>query len=231
MRDDLYQEALHEPFLASLGGANLEEPLRRYAEEILRWNRSFNLVSRKSVETTISRLIFESLALGKILRDRKLGANITALDLGSGAGFPAVPLKALEPDWEYHLVEIREKRCFFLERLGPILGWKGYFVHRRDVATLAGPFPGEIPEGPAALRFDLITAKAVGSIPGMSQTIESLLSGGGIFATYSTGTDRGSPFGGGSELNEARREEVVSERFPPFSIRVFEKVRGSPSRE
>jgi 16S rRNA (guanine(527)-N(7))-methyltransferase RsmG len=234
---EVLDPVLREPFLEPVETELLRPVLLRYWEEILVWNRRFNLVSRRTAVPTLARLTLESLALGRALERRRAGGlGGPVLDLGSGAGFPAVPLRALHPDLEFHLVEIREKKAFFLERLGRLLGWTGFHVHRRDVATLAGPFPGEIPEGPAAIRFPVVTGKALGSIPGLERSVAALLAPGGVFATYAgveeaeeawAGSAGRAGAGPGGGLEPDGEERVDPEGFRPFRLLYYRRAGGA----
>ncbi len=66
------------------------------------WNAKVNLVSRKDIDNLYERHVLHSLAIAKLLRF-KPGAEI--LDVGTGGGFPGVPLAILMPDVKFHLID------------------------------------------------------------------------------------------------------------------------------
>lgn len=108
--------------------------LDRYLEELGRWAARTNLVGsadRGALETHVA----DSLAAAPQLPN---GARL--VDLGSGAGFPGVPLAIARPDLEVTLVEIRERRAHFLRHVIRTLGLKVAVARVRIEEPLAEPF-------------------------------------------------------------------------------------------
>src|SRR6478752_3153378 len=68
----------------------------------IEWNEKINLISRKDVDLLYERHILHSLAIGKII-SFKDGTSI--LDVGTGGGFPGIPLAILFPECQFHLVD------------------------------------------------------------------------------------------------------------------------------
>lgn len=66
------------------------------------WNAKVNLVSRKDIDNLYERHVLHSLAIAKLLRFN-IGAEI--LDVGTGGGFPGIPLAILMPDVSFHLID------------------------------------------------------------------------------------------------------------------------------
>ncbi len=87
------------------------DPLDLYLEELRRWGARTNLVGSTS-PGALARHVDDSLAAAEHLPS---GARV--VDLGSGAGFPGVPLALRRPDLSMHLVEIRERRVNFLRHV------------------------------------------------------------------------------------------------------------------
>jgi 16S rRNA (guanine(527)-N(7))-methyltransferase RsmG len=85
------------------------QPLKNLAVLLLKWNVAHNLVSRKMNLEQIIDLLWESSAFLPFLPH---GAQV--VDLGSGAGIPALPLAVLRPDLKITALEPREKRCVWL---------------------------------------------------------------------------------------------------------------------
>ena len=87
--------------------------LARYLEILLKWNKRINVTGLKEPGGVIESLFMESLFPLKYVHfeDKKL------LDVGSGAGFPGLVLKASIPSLDLTLIEPREKKVFFLEEL------------------------------------------------------------------------------------------------------------------
>lgn len=100
-----------EEGVSVLGMALEAESLERLlslAELLAEWARQLNLTAHRTPEAIVRRLVLDALALGQHLppADR-------IVDLGSGAGFPGLPLAVLRPDAEVLLVEARERRHHF----------------------------------------------------------------------------------------------------------------------
>ena len=71
------------------------------------WNEQINVISRKDIENLTERHILHSLAIAKYI-DFAPGSSV--LDLGTGGGFPGIPLAILYPDVNFHLVDARNKK-------------------------------------------------------------------------------------------------------------------------
>ncbi len=102
--------SLLEAYFPEIG----EGPVRKlllFYREVLKWNTGINLVSRKEPGRTVIRLILDSLFLLKVLE-----GNERALDIGSGAGFPGVPLLIVS-GMSMVLAEARRKRAAFLNHV------------------------------------------------------------------------------------------------------------------
>ena len=84
--------------------------LDSYLDLLVKWNGKINLTSEKTPSEILHRHIFDSLQYARVISPKD---NI--MDIGSGAGFPGVPLKIVYPSLALTLVESQRKRCSFLE--------------------------------------------------------------------------------------------------------------------
>ena len=95
---------------------NLENPcfvelkIRLYLDLLVKWNYKINLTAEKDPDSILKRHVFDSLQYARVLQP-----NFRVMDIGSGAGFPGIPLKILFPELNLVLVESQRKRCSFLE--------------------------------------------------------------------------------------------------------------------
>jgi len=144
---------------------------RIYLMELDHWNQRINLTGLKSNERMVIELLLDSLIPAPFLPDTG-----RMLDVGSGAGFPGIPLKIYKPRLEIHLLETNSKKVSFLKQVIRLLGLKGIHVIKgrieRDEATLH-------PDG-----YPLITARA---LAGLHQTIEwcsPFLLPGGLLVSF-----------------------------------------------
>ncbi|MBN2029133.1 16S rRNA (guanine(527)-N(7))-methyltransferase RsmG [bacterium] len=97
----------------------------RYRQLLILWNQKINLISRNDESRIVSKHFLESLGLVKVVL---FPQGTTVLDLGTGAGFPGVPLKIIRPDIHMVLVESKKKKILFLKKLVEELGLTGVEV-------------------------------------------------------------------------------------------------------
>jgi 16S rRNA (guanine(527)-N(7))-methyltransferase RsmG len=119
-----------------------------------KWNRRVNLTSSSRAEDLVP-LVEESLWAAQVYRQRKRGERgWKHLDIGTGSGFPAVPLKIVNPSLQLTLLESRERKAFFLERVARDLCLEGVQVHCRRLSDyLSG--------ADAAAEWDTVSWKAI----------------------------------------------------------------------
>jgi len=86
------------------------EQLYRHYQLLVRWNRVLNLTSIVNVEEMVVRHYCESLFLGLHLPLEP----VSVLDVGSGAGFPGIPMAILRPDCRFALAESHQRKAVFL---------------------------------------------------------------------------------------------------------------------
>ena len=95
------------------------------------WGRRMNLTGLKDEEAIVNRHFLEPIAISDLLGD-----DGKLVDLGSGNGFPAVPLKVMHPGLDLVLVEASEKKSAFLWAVIREIGLKGTRVETRRVARV-----------------------------------------------------------------------------------------------
>jgi len=123
----------------------------RYLIELKEWNRRINLTSIKDDKGIIIRHFLDSLTLVPMVRPFK-----TLLDIGSGAGFPGMPLKITVPSLKVTLLEATGKKVFFMRHVIRVLGLK-------DIEAVHGR--AEDPHIQERLgAFDVVTSRAWGGL-------------------------------------------------------------------
>jgi len=111
---------LLEPFI-ELDETRLRA-ISTYIDLLLKWNARINLTAIREPGEIVQRHFGESLFAAKHLLEQKLPQ--TAIDLGSGAGFPGVPFALLAPEVQVTLIESQQKKATFLKELVHALGLK-----------------------------------------------------------------------------------------------------------
>lgn len=150
-----------------LGPAELDR-FAMYHREILLWNRRINLVSERSAQEIVIRHFLDSLTPAPFL-DRPDGALI---DLGSGGGFPGIPLRIAVPGLQLTLVEASRKKSSFLSHVVRTLRLDGVQVIRERVEELTA---GKALAG----RFDTLISRAAFKLPDLIRTASFFLKPGG----------------------------------------------------
>lgn len=89
-----------------------------YLSELQKWNKKINLVSETSPKKIIERHFIDSLTCLKV---SYLMEKIKLIDLGSGGGFPGIPLKIVQPNLQVTLVEPIKKKALFLSHISAVL--------------------------------------------------------------------------------------------------------------
>lgn len=167
------------PHFADLLGHQLEgivklspsqvSSLHSHFELLLKWNQRINLTSVRSPEEIISRHYCESIFFGTHLPDAPYGTRIA--DLGSGPGFPGVPMAVLRPDWRLTLVESHQRKAVFLRE--STRGWNNVSVLAKRAESIHE-------------QFDWVVSRAVGieavleQVPQLSPRVGLLTSEGDL---------------------------------------------------
>jgi len=156
--------------LAPLGIVLADEVLARLewlSQELLRWNRVHNLTAITNPEEVREKHLVDSLAVLPLLGDAS-----RLLDLGSGAGFPALPLKIACPALEVVSVDAIGKKIAFQRHVARVLKLTGFTAVHGRAEQLAG---GQL----CVAGFDVITARALGSLTMLAALAAPCLAPGG----------------------------------------------------
>ncbi|HOJ44530.1 MAG TPA: 16S rRNA (guanine(527)-N(7))-methyltransferase RsmG [Bacilli bacterium] len=143
----------------------------QYKSLLETWNKSINLMSRADGLDIYEKHFVDSL-LFPLEEARQRGSLI---DLGTGAGFPGIPLKIMYPDLTLYLLEPTSKRTHFLERVVTALGFtKTQVINER--AEIYASFSREM--------FDILTARAVAPLNMLLELGAPLVKLGGLLLAY-----------------------------------------------
>jgi 16S rRNA (guanine527-N7)-methyltransferase len=145
-----------------------------YASRLLKENLRTNLTSTRDRSAVYRRHFVESLALLRALEDRDL-VESPAIDVGSGAGFPGLPIKIARPDLELTLVEATGKKARFLEMMVAELDLEGVTVINARAEELAH-------EPDRRGRYRLALARTVAPLPVLLELTLPFLTSGGVLA-------------------------------------------------
>jgi 16S rRNA (guanine527-N7)-methyltransferase len=122
------------------------EALKGLYEE---WNAQINVISRKDIENLYTNHVLHSLAISKMIKF-KTGSKIC--DLGTGGGFPGVPLAIMFPDTEFLLVDSIGKKLLVIDAVAEAIGLNNVKTHHGRVEEIKGK------------TFDFIITRAVATL-------------------------------------------------------------------
>src|SRR6266700_4135857 len=149
MSDTLTGEFLEG--LAKLGVQDqYTEQFARYRQELLDWNTRINLTAITDPEEVLLKHFLDSLSL-LLAYDQQ---QTHLLDIGSGAGFPGLPLKIVRPAWRVTLLEATNKKVTFMRHVIAEL-------HLEGIAALHGRAEELAHNRQYRASFDIVTARAV----------------------------------------------------------------------
>jgi 16S rRNA (guanine527-N7)-methyltransferase len=136
-----------------------------YLQELLEWNKTFNLTGIKDPADIIIKHFVDSLTpLPYLARSGRL------LDIGSGAGFPGIPLKIGAPQLQVHIVDARRKKTSFLKHLIRTLELKGVTALHSRAEEM------EQPEQP----FQIIISRAFRRLEPLIKLVSPLMKPGNM---------------------------------------------------
>jgi len=174
-------------------GATLTTPqidlINIYLHELWEWNKKINLTGLTSRKRILRELLIDSLIPSPYLPEE---GNL--LDVGSGAGFPAIPLKICRPRLKMHLMEVNSKKVSFLKQVIRI-------TNLDDIEIIRG----RIEKDGTLLRsegYDIITARALADLPQTLTWCAPHLKTGGLILSFQ-----------GSQVEKALKEgsDVIHE--------------------
>src|SRR4030042_3167940 len=102
-----------------LGGKTIEA-FELYLKELLKWNQKINLTAIRAGKGIVLKHFLDSLSVYPYLPEHSF-----ILDIGSGAGFPGIPLKIIQPSFEITLIDSVRKTVDFQRHIIRMLGLKG----------------------------------------------------------------------------------------------------------
>lgn len=136
--------------------------LLRLMEELTRWNRSFNLTSITRREAMLTHHLLDSLAVDPYLKALSAPGQ-TVADVGTGAGFPGLPLALVNPGLRFTLIDSAGKKIRFVSHAAHAMGLKNVEAVNARAEQLRPPAP-----------FTFIVARALAALPQLVSQVQGL---------------------------------------------------------
>lgn len=124
------------------------------------WNEKINVISRKDIDNLYERHILHSLAIGKFMTPV---AGTTILDMGTGGGFPGIPLAILWPDCRFHLFDRTGKKIKVASSIAAEAGLTNVTFQHGDIAECKD-------------KFDYVVSRAVMQLDALIRLVRKNIS-------------------------------------------------------
>ena len=208
-----------------LNGQQKEQFIKFY-EYLIEKNKVMNLTGITDFEEVLTKHFLDSLSCVKSIDMTKVK---TMIDIGTGAGFPGVPLKIAFPHLQACLLDSLKKRVNFLEESFQLLGLT-------DITAIHGRAEEYARNKEYREQYDLCVSRAVSNLATLSEYCLPYVKVGGNFISYKSGTVQ-------EELQQAEKavkilggkiQDVVYFNLPDSEIQrslvVIEKMKPTPGR-
>jgi len=128
------------------------------------WNAQINVISRKDIENIYLHHVLHSLAIAKVISFSK---NTRILDVGTGGGFPGIPLAIYFPNCSFTLIDSIGKKVIVAHEIAQSLGLKNVKVLKSRAEELKG-------------EFDFAITRAVAPLPTIKEWVNKIVKPGGL---------------------------------------------------
>src|SRR4051812_18020411 len=120
------------------------------------WNEKINVISRKDIDALYTKHILHSLGIAKIM---KFEPGTSVLDVGTGGGFPGIPLAILFPETRFYLIDVILKKISVVKSIAETLGLKNVKAEQIRAENVKGD-------------FDFIVSRAVTNMPDFADWVK-----------------------------------------------------------
>lgn len=152
------------------------EQFLQYYEMLVEKNKVMNLTGITEYEEVIQKHFLDSLSLIRVIPNIA-SQKLTVIDLGTGAGFPGIPLKIAFPELDITLMDSLNKRILFLQEVIDALGLK-------KVSAVHGRAEEMASNATHRQQYDLCVSRAVSNLAVLTEYCLPFVKKGGLFVSY-----------------------------------------------
>ena len=204
--------------------------LHQYYEMMVAKNQVMNLTAITEYDEVVVKHWLDSLCFAKVyLRRRKEGFSPKLIDIGTGAGFPGIPIKIFFPEIEVLLLDSLQKRIAFLQDVVNSLSLNAIScVHGRAEELGRKPEYRE--------QYDYAVSRAVARLASLSEASLPFVKQGGLFVPYKSESADEEISEAGFAIRElgGKMSEILDYQIPtsdlPRKLVVVEKAKTTPSK-
>ena len=162
-------------------GISLDEEKKqqfiKFYELLTEWNKVMNLTGITEFEEVLQKHFIDSLAIQKVT---DMGETDTVIDVGTGAGFPGIPLKIAFPHLKITLLDSLQKRIRFLDEVVQTLNLRG-------VTTIHGRAEEYARRKEHREKYQICVSRAVANLSSLAEYCLPFVKKGGYFVSYKSG--------------------------------------------
>lgn len=196
----------------------------KYAELLILWNQKMNLTAITDKKEIAVKHFIDSIS---VLKSYNPPQNSKLIDIGTGAGFPGIPLKIMRPDIELCLLDSLNKRITFLKEVCREIKINVELIHGRAEEYGQNPQYRE--------SFDTVVSRAVANLPSLCEYCIPYLKTGGSFISMKgpDGENELKLSKNAIKLLGGKSEQISTLTLPDNSVRVLieiKKILPTPSK-
>lgn len=147
---------------------------QRYYEMLIEWNEKINLTAITEFEEVLKKHFLDSISIGRLLSQNE---EVSILDIGTGAGFPGIPIKIAFPNVKVTLLDSLNKRVNFLNEVINELSLEG-------ISALHGRAEDFAKKKDMREQFDFCVSRAVANLSSLTEFCLPYVKLGGKFISY-----------------------------------------------